>query len=74
MRVSLEIGGEVLHLLDWNSGETDTNRLGPTVNLILPDVNATEMTLRLESGEASSVYRLRYRMSKALAASRQMNV
>ena len=74
VRVSLEIGGEVLHLLDWNSGETDTNRLGPTVNLILPDVNATEMTLRLESGEASSVYRLRYRMSKALAASRQMNV
>ncbi|MBR5224678.1 MAG: hypothetical protein IKV90_03310, partial [Clostridia bacterium] len=44
--VSLEIGGETLHLIDWNSGEARENRLGPTVNLILPDVDATEMTLR----------------------------
>ena len=74
VQVSLEIGGQMIHLLDWNSGETKENRLGPTVNLILPDIDTAEMTLRLDAGEASSAYRLRYRMSEALVASRQMNV
>ncbi len=76
VRVSLLLGGEEIHLLDWNSGVTpaNQNRLGPTVNLILPDVDATDMRLRLEAGSASSEYRLRYRMSQTRAATRQMNV
>ena len=76
VRVSLLLGDEEIHLLDWDSGvvSANENRLGPTVNLILPDVDATEMTLRLEAGEATSEYRLRYRMSQAREVSRQMNV
>lgn len=76
VHVSLELGGEVYPLLTWESGSVpaNTNRLGPTVNFILPDVDATEMTLRLDAGEASSAYRLCYRKSEAMAQSRQMNV
>ena len=76
VHVSLELGGEVYPLLTWESGSVpaNTNRLGPTVNFILPDVDATDMTLRLDAGEASSAYRLCYRKSEAMAQSRQMNV
>ena len=74
--VSIELGGVTTPLLTWNSGEVpaNENRLGPTVNWILPDVDAAEMTLRLEAGEYSSAYRLCYRKSEAIQASRQMNV
>ena len=50
------------------------NKIGPTINWILPDVDATEFTLILRAGEASSAYRLCYRRSEAHAANRQMNV
>ena len=75
VRVSLEIAGKTLHLIDWTAAAAaGKNQLGPTVNLILPDTDAAEMTLRLEAGAASSAYRLRYRMSAERSISRQMNV
>ena len=76
VKVSLQIGGQTYPLLTWESGEAaaNTNRIGPTVNWVLPDVDASEFTLRLEAGAYSSAYRLCYRKSEAFAVSRQMNV
>ena len=74
--VSIEIGGKQIPLLTWDSGPVPAgrNQLGPTVNFILPDVDAAEFTLYLRAGESSSAYRLCYRRSRRFAASRQMNV
>ena len=76
MRVTLVLADREYPLLEWNSGvvPANENRIGPTVNFILPDADTDRMTLRLEAGEASSVYALCYRRSASRAASRQMNV
>ena len=76
IRASIELGERTYPLLTWESGAVpaNANRIGPTINWGLPDVDATEFTLRLEAGESSSAYRLCYRKSEACQASRQMNV
>lgn len=76
VEVSVVLAGREYLLLTWNSGEVDANenRIGPTVNWVLPDVDATDMTLRLKADEATSEYRLCYRKSKTAEISRQMNV
>lgn len=76
VEVSVELAGKEYPLLTWNSGEVgaNENRIGPTVNWVLPDVDATDMTLHLKAGEASSEYRLCYRRSRTVEISRQMNV
>jgi beta-mannosidase len=77
IKASVKLGGEVYPLLTWESGTVgeNTNKIGPTVNWILPDVDADDMTLILDTGDgASSEYRLRYRPSEAKIVSRQLNV
>ena len=77
VKVSLRLGGQTYPLLTWESGNAPagTNRLGPTANLVLPDVSAYDMTLILDCGNgASSEYRLRYRSSKPVVITRQLNV
>ena len=77
VKVSIRLGGVEYPMLTWESGRVDenTNKLGPTVNWILPDVDADELTLVLDTGSgASSEYRLRYRPSEEKIISRQLNV
>ena len=76
VRVSILLAGREYTLLTWESSSVPANhnQLGPTVNWILPDMDASEFTLRLQAGDASSEYRLCYRRSAAMQASRQMNV
>ena len=72
----IELGGQTYTLLSWNSGAVNANqnRIGPTLNWVLPDVDATEMTLVLSAGEQTSEYRLCYRSREARRVSRQLNV
>lgn len=58
-KVWLEIGDRKLDLLTW-SCEADRNTIGPSVNLVLPDVDAKKMTLHIDAGEYSSAYTLAY--------------
>jgi len=75
VRASLLLNGVEYPLLTWETGETDENKIGPTVNWVLPDVDATEMTLRLETGDGTAgEYRLCYRPKEAKKISRQLNV
>ena len=76
IRVSILLGGKEYPLLVWESGVVPANQnlQGPTINWVLPDVDATDMTLRLQAGSASSEYRLCYRKSAAMQVSRQLNV
>jgi len=73
----IELGGKVYNMLTWKSGEVgaNENRVGPSVNWVLPDVDATKMTLTLKakSGEETS-YTLSYRAKEAKKISRQLNV
>ena len=75
--VSIELDGKEYFLLDWDSGVVPPgeNRMGPTVNWILPDARASRFTLRLRaSGEASSEYTLCYRDAKGAGSGRWMNM
>ena len=75
--VSIELEGKEYPLLEWDSGVVPPgeNRLGPTVNWILPEARASRFTLRLRaSREASSEYVLCYRPARTTAESRRMNV
>ncbi|MBQ4608066.1 MAG: hypothetical protein IJB18_00665, partial [Clostridia bacterium] len=76
IRASILLDGVEYPLLTWDSGKAaaNTNRIGPTINWILPDADASEFTLRLEAGAYSSEYRLCYHRSEAGMATRQMNV
>ena len=73
----IELGGVVYKMLTWECGAVgaNENRVGPAINWILPDVDATKMTLRLttKSGKVSS-YTLSYRAKEAKKISRQLNV
>ena len=74
---SIRMNGVEYPLFTWDSGEVPAgeNRIGPTVNWILPDVDTEEFTLRLTAGNgASSTYRLMYRKSRQFAVTRQLNV
>ena len=75
-RAVLEIGGTEYELLNWQSGPVaaNENRIGPSVNFRLPEVNAQRMTLRLISSDGlSSSYTLKYTAPEHVL-SRQMNV
>lgn len=75
-RAVLEIGGTEYELLNWQSGSVaaNENRIGPSVNFRLPEVNAQRMTLRLISSDGlSSSYTLKYTAPEHVL-SRQMNV
>ena len=75
VEASIQIGGQTIPLLTWEgSTAANENKIGPTINWVLPDVDATEFTLILRAGEASSAYRLCYCRREAHAANRQMNV
>lgn len=77
VKVSIKLNGEKYEIFAWDSGNVaaNTNKIGPGVNWVLPDVDATEFTLCLTAGTgASSEYRLCYRRSEEFAVSRQMNV
>ncbi len=75
VKASIKLGGETYPLLTWESGMTEKNKIGPTLNWILPDVDADDLTLILDTGDgASSEYRLRYRPSQEKEVSRQLNV
>ena len=60
VKVYARVDGVEYHLLTWKSGETNanTNKIGPTVNWVLPDSKAGKFTLVLESGDKSSEYTL----------------
>ncbi len=75
VRVVLEIGGEEFELVSWSgSTEANENRIGPSVNFRLPEVDTDRMTLKLisENGLESS-YTLKYTLPEFII-SRQMNV
>ena len=77
VKVSAKLGGETYPLLTWESGEVgeNVNKIGPTINWVLPDVDADDVTLVLDTDDgASSEYRLRYRPSQEKIVSRQLNV
>ena len=76
IRASIRLDGVEYPLLTWETGDVpaNTNKIGPTINWVLPDVDAGEFTLVLSAGEASSEYRLCYRRSEARQASRQLNM
>ncbi|MBQ2948457.1 MAG: hypothetical protein IJD94_05715 [Clostridia bacterium] len=76
IRASILLDGVEYPLLTWDSGKAaaNTNRIGPTINWLLPDADASEFTLLLEADAYSSEYRLCYRRSEARMATRQMNV
>ena len=77
IKVSVRLNGVEYPLLTWETGDVEANhnKIGPTVNWVLPDVDATEFTLCLSTDSgASSEYRLCYRRSEAARVSRQMNV
>lgn len=77
IQVSICLAGKEYPLLTWETGIADggTNHIGPTVNWILPEADASDFTLKLSAGDgASSEYRLYYRPKKVPTVTRQMNV
>ncbi|MBQ4089846.1 MAG: hypothetical protein IJC56_08205, partial [Clostridia bacterium] len=77
IKASIIIDGVEYTLLTWETGKVNenTNKIGPTINWQLPDVDAGEFILKLSTGTgASSEYRLCYRRSKERIVSRQLNV
>ena len=77
LKVSIVLDGVEYPMLTWESGIVDanTNKIGPAINWVLPDVDAESFVLRLETGNgASSEYRLCYQPSQERVQTRQMNV
>ena len=72
--VSIRLGEKTYPMFTWNSGAADTNQIGPSVNWVLPDADATDMTLILSAGDETSEYRLCYRSREERRATRQLNV
>ena len=72
--VSIQLGDRTYPMFTWDSGLTAENKIGPSVNFVLPDADATEMTLILSAGDKSSEYRLCYRSRAERRVSRQLNV
>jgi len=61
-------------MFTWDIGLTAANKLRHSVNFVLPDADATEMTLILSAGDKSSEYRLCYRSRAERRVSRQLNM
>ena len=77
VKVSIRLKDVEYPMFTWESGRTEanTNQIGPSVNWILPDVDASSFTLILDTGNgASSEYTLCYRPGAEIARTRQMNV
>ena len=72
--VSICLGDQIYPMFTWNSGMTTENKIGPSVNFVLPDADAAEMTLILSAGDKTSEYRLCYRSRGERRISRQLNV
>ena len=72
--VSLRLGNDTYSLFTWNSGLTAANKIGPSVNFVLPDADAADMTLVLSAGDHTSEYRLCYRSRTPRRVTRQLNV
>ena len=72
--VSIRLGDQIYPMLTWHSGCAAANQIGPSVNWVLPDADADEMTLILSAGEWSSEYRLCYLSRTERRVSRQLNV
>ena len=74
---SIIIDGRIYPMFTWDSGEVpaNENRIGPSINWILPDADVDSFVLRLTAEDgASSEYRLLYRKKGHRAISRQLNV
>lgn len=77
IRASIRLNGVEYPLLTWETGvvPANENKIGPTLNWVLPDEPVDEITLILDTGDgASSEYRLRYRHGEEALMSRYMNL
>jgi len=72
--VSIRLGDTTYPMFTWNSGDASANKIGPSVNWVLPDADAEDLTLILSAGEHSSEYRLCYFSREERRISRQLNV
>ncbi len=76
--IFIEIGGKKEKLLTWETGEIagKTNKIGPTVNYIMPtSFEVSEFVVWLEtlSGKANNNYKLRYNCTEQPEKIRLMN-
>ena len=77
IKASIRLGDAVYPLLTWESGNVNanTNLMGPTINWMLPDVDAESFTLILETGDdAASEYTVCYCPGEEIIQTRQLNV
>ena len=77
IRVSICIDGIEYPILTWETGivNAGTNKIGPTVNWILPDVNTDHIVVKLSAdNDVSNEYKLCYRPKKPYEVTRQLNV
>jgi len=77
VHVSVVIGGEEQLLFSWDTGLIDenTNKIGPSVNWVIPQTDADRFTLILKTdSEIRSEYTLCLRNEHAKRISRQLNV
>ncbi len=73
---TLTIGNETLATLCWKTGEVNGNKLGPTLNAVLPDVqHLSELKLTISASDSSldSEYRIHYSNPQKIKIIRQMN-
>ena len=73
---TLTIEGKALATLSWKTGETFGNKLGPTLNAVLPDtVHLSELKLTLTSSDINlnSEYYIHYSNPQKIKIVRQMN-
>ena len=72
----LTLGGETIAVLNWSTGKTFGNKLGPTLNAVLPDVeHLSELVLTVTASDSdfNSKYRLCYLNPEKPKNIRQMN-
>ncbi len=73
---TLTLGGETLANLKWETGKTGGNKLGPTLNAVLPDVehlSELKLTLTSNNSNLNSEYLLCYQNPEKIKIIRQMN-
>ena len=73
---TLTLGNQTLATLSWTTGEAYGNKLGPTLNAVLPDVehlSELKLSLRSNNSEFNSEYRLCYMNQQKPKIIRQMN-
>lgn len=77
MKVYIRLGATEYLLLIWETGrvEANFNQIGPTINWILPNVEAETLTVILDTGdEAASEYTLYYCPDEEIRQTRQLNI